>query len=269
MSANYEEHFTAFVDFLGFREAAQQSDETQRAGLLQLLRSLSLLQGEFSATKNVDEHGTTHYIKPAISTFSDHIVISFPLSTLSLEAGLTEDDDPSFFVVYQFQQLLGNLAAAALKIGFLIRGGVTIGNLYHSQGVVFGPAMVEAYELESRTAVYPRIVASHTIMSRPKWINNSLVFLKDDDGLYCVDYYRPLLFRTPELGAAYNAELKNWFRDSTSIIQKNMNYLRSAGKLNELAKWTALARYYRASLSSVPTGTRDAFGLSLNDIPWR
>ena len=268
MSASYEEQFIAFVDFLGFREAAHESDETRREELLRLLQSLSLLKGEFSATKTVHENGTTHYITPAISTFSDHIVISYPLRTLSEQAGLAEEDDPAFFIVFQFQHLLGRLAAAALKIGFLIRGGVTIGNLYHSHGVVFGPAMVEAYELESRTAVYPRIVVSHTIMKRPKWITNSLVFLKDDDGLYCVNYYRDLLFGASEPGPTYNEALKNWFRDSISIIQKNLSSLESAGKLNQLAKWAALARYYRAALLSIPVGTRDAFGLSIGDVPW-
>lgn len=268
MPASFEEHFTAFVDFLGFREAAQELDETRRAELLQLLRSLSLLQGEFSATKNVTDTGTAHYIKPAITTFSDHIVISYPLRTLSEHAGLAEGDDPSFFIVFQFQQLLGRLAAAALKIGFLIRGGVTIGNLYHAQGIVFGPAMVEAYELESRTAVYPRIVVSHTIMRRPKWIANSLVFLKDDDGLYCVNYYRDLLFGASEPGPTFNDSLKIWFRDSISIIQKNLSSLESAGKLNQLAKWAALARYYRGALLSIPVGTRDAFKLSISDVPW-
>jgi hypothetical protein len=125
-----------------------------------------------------------------------------------------------FLSYSQFQQLLGRLAAAALKIGFLIRGGVTIGNLYHAQGIVFGPAMVEAYELESRTAVYPRIVVSHTIMRRPKWIANSLVFLKDDDGLYCVNYYRDLLFGASEPGPTYNDALKNWFRDSIQSFRR-------------------------------------------------
>jgi hypothetical protein len=33
----------------------------------------------------------------------------------------------------------------------LIRGGATIGKLYDSQGVVFDEAMIEAYEIESRT----------------------------------------------------------------------------------------------------------------------
>lgn len=39
-----------------------------------------------------------------------------------------------------------------------IRGGITIGDLYCGQGEVFGPALVEAYLIESKVAKYPRII---------------------------------------------------------------------------------------------------------------
>ena len=44
--------------------------------------------------------------------------------------------------------------------GILLRGGITVGQLCHKDNIVYGPAMVEAYELESKSAIYPRVIVS-------------------------------------------------------------------------------------------------------------
>ncbi len=48
--------------------------------------------------------------------------------------------------------------------GIMIRGGVTIGDLYHRNNIVYGPAMIEAYRLESKCAIYPRIIMSEDML---------------------------------------------------------------------------------------------------------
>ncbi|MGA2192943.1 MAG: hypothetical protein ABSG42_06135, partial [Nitrospirota bacterium] len=50
---------------------------------------------------------------------------------------------------------------------FSVRGGVTIGDLYHDHRVIFGPAMVEAVELE-RKAYYPRLLCSEELSQHLK-----------------------------------------------------------------------------------------------------
>jgi len=39
----------------------------------------------------------------------------------------------AIFIMSQFTNLLTRIAAAALRIGFLVRGGATIGKLYHAR----------------------------------------------------------------------------------------------------------------------------------------
>lgn len=48
----------------------------------------------------------------------------------------------------------------------LLRGGLTVGKLVHSAsgGPLFGPALVEAHKLESRAAIYPRIIVDQKII---------------------------------------------------------------------------------------------------------
>lgn len=47
------------------------------------------------------------------------------------------------------------------SIGMLMRGGIALGDVVHERGgALFGPAMIEAYELESKHAIYSRVVVS-------------------------------------------------------------------------------------------------------------
>ncbi|MGC8495265.1 MAG: hypothetical protein ACP5SH_26415 [Syntrophobacteraceae bacterium] len=50
-----------------------------------------------------------------------------------------------------------------LQNGFIVRGGVTIGQLYHSFKIIFGPALVEAVDIE-KDARFPRFLCSHGLL---------------------------------------------------------------------------------------------------------
>src|SRR5579871_3550058 len=134
MEPKYEEQFTVFIDFLGFSEASTRSDEATRLKVLDLLLSLSALRGEFDLQSIAQGTTKKSTIKPAISTFSDHIVASFPLEPINAELGLSEQLTAQI-IMSQFTTLLTKIAAAALRMGFLVRGGATIGKLYHGRGV--------------------------------------------------------------------------------------------------------------------------------------
>ncbi|WP_445488820.1 hypothetical protein [Rhodopseudomonas sp. RCAM05734] len=161
MEAIFEDQVTVFVDFLGFSSASVQLDESIQLKLLLLLRAISTMRGEFS--NDSDPPGANMSairLRPTISTFSDHIVASYPMSRIDLG----QDEQTTLgLVLFDINLRIARIAAAALSIGFLIRGGVSKGPLYHSNGVVFGSAMVEAYELESRVAIYPRVVLSPSL----------------------------------------------------------------------------------------------------------
>ena len=104
----------------------------------------------------------TANFRPEVSTFSDNIVISYPLASMTKE--LSPHSVPIFVLS---QTLLSILASQALRLGFLLRGGAAIGRLYHDSGVIFGDALVEAYRLESQIAIYRRVILSPGITSHP------------------------------------------------------------------------------------------------------
>ena len=86
----YTEHFTIFADLLGFQNAIGTADDGARLlSILSLLKNLSALQSDFclTATPSPNNNGKQVLIKPAINTFSDHIVISYSLDHVYTEFG--------------------------------------------------------------------------------------------------------------------------------------------------------------------------------------
>ena len=263
----YEEQFTAFIDFLGFSEVSTSTDDSTRLKILNLLLSLSALRGEFDVQSTPQETGKMHQIKPAISTFSDHIVISYPLGPISVDTG-HDEHGTAVLVMVMFNKLLTSIAAAALRIGFLVRGGATIGKLYHAHGVVFGEALVDAYQIESRTSIYPRVVLSRQITGRRPWIENQVCIMKGVDGLYEIDYFKMLVLSASMPGDSYIANLKAWLEDVIGIITRNLAGLEEQGRLNEFAKWAWFAHEFRSGMERLGPGLLQAFGVSLDAIPW-
>jgi hypothetical protein len=261
----YEEHFIGFIDLLGFSEASTVTDEATRMKVLRLLRSISSLRGEFDVTSTPHQSGKTTTIKPAISTFSDDIVVSWPVRPACDEMG--PDESVAAIVIFSdFTSLLERIAAAALRIGFLIRGGASIGKLYHAGGVVFGEALIDAYEIESRTSIYPRVVLSAQIMSRPKWSAIMNDMAKCEDGLYHFDYFKRLLYGTTVPGKEWAQSVKTWLEDVFPIVAKNVTELRACGRLNEYAKWSWFAREFRVSLESQNPELLSSLGISLGKL---
>lgn len=76
--------------------------------------------------------------------FSDTLVLAAPV--------LRKDDEEAAIggLVVQAAWLQLNLIAE----GFFARGGLSFGRFHIRDGLVFGPALVEAYDLESKTAIH-------------------------------------------------------------------------------------------------------------------
>ena len=86
-----------------------------------------------------------------VTQFSDSFVISAPA-----------DNPASCNLLFRALRLIN--VQFFFGLGMLMRGGLSIGNLVHRRGgALFGPAMNEAYAIESKAAVYPRVVVSELV----------------------------------------------------------------------------------------------------------
>ena len=118
----------------------------------------------------------------------------------------------------------------------LVRGGVTIGKLHHSGGVVFGEAMVDAYRLESRVAIYPRVVVSSRIYTL---LPNRERIAQDTDGIWYLKYLSELPREIP------TGDQKAWLDWCTEIIREHAAYFEQREMWNEFAKWSWFQRKFR------------------------
>jgi hypothetical protein len=234
-----------------------------RRKVLSLLLSLSALRGESNVEHTVLDSGSRGSIKPAISTFSDHIVISYPLQTISSVTGF-EEQFTALTIMSDFSRRLAAIAAAALSIGFLVRGGATVGKLFHAQGVVFGEAPVEAFQIESQVSVYPRVVLSpHIVYGRPFSTEKQATIAKDSDGMYHVDYCSQMLITRLQVG-----DHKKWLDLAISIVAANLMAFERNGRLKELSKWWWFAHHFRTGLEATNPELLKALDISLDVIPW-
>ncbi len=99
---------------------------------------------------NQEESSEEEMNKPTVTMFSDSIVISQPFD--------------SFFDISEFVEFISKIQYTLLTEGILIRGGISTGTLYHSDKYLFGTAIVSAYKLESKKAIYPRIIIDEKLL---------------------------------------------------------------------------------------------------------
>jgi hypothetical protein len=153
-----------FIDILGFSRAvlsARKESVEHHDRVIAIVRKLAAFEAEVT-----DETGRGSYNK--ISTFSDCVLLSEDVEWVIRAAWF--------------------LYATVLLEGFLMRGGIVEGELYHEGGVVVGPALIEAYQMESTLAVYPRLVVDERIVIELARIGAEGTYLRrDQDGMCFVD----------------------------------------------------------------------------------
>jgi hypothetical protein len=139
----------AFLDLLGFKDAIRNDN------IESVTEVLNFFDKKLSEPLDFNSHHMVKILKPRISVFSDSIVISYLHP---------EDNKQQLSQLRLLQYLINNIIMVCLKKGFLVRGGISKGKLHHDGRIIFGEALLEAYELESKLANYPRILFSKSII---------------------------------------------------------------------------------------------------------
>ncbi|MDR6957254.1 hypothetical protein J2W43_001230 [Pseudomonas brassicacearum] len=165
---NYEVRLVCFFDILGWKSHIDKAgtDPTQLTRLAFLPRILS---SGFVKSLSTGSNNK-------VTSFSDCAVLSIPY----------DENEVAKFV----QGLCSIFVGGAIN-GFFVRAGVTVGNLYHDDQLVFGPALNKAYFLES-TGKYPRIILDRDI---EEFQHLSGVNVRDEEGTLFIDPFSISTFR--------------------------------------------------------------------------
>ena len=144
------EHVVAFVDLLG----CSNSIRNNSIEMLNQIRDLYIAAYDMCHQRPMAENCS----KLKIRIFSDNILFAYETGR---QSGSTED---AFGPICILTQYLGIFQTLALQRKLLLRGGLTIGDLYMDDVLVWGKGLLRAYELESKVAIYPRIIVDSCVI---------------------------------------------------------------------------------------------------------
>ena len=162
----YDTRIVAFIDILGFKQLVMES-ETDNSKFKILDQTLTHLKKMENNDKwglkliEIEEDAQRHGIEDfdirksvRVTCFSDSIVVSVQINKNNIN-----------HIVSALIANLSYIGSELMSNGILIRGGISVGNLNHTKdGKIIGKAMIEAYELESKCANYPRIILSDKLL---------------------------------------------------------------------------------------------------------
>jgi hypothetical protein len=231
-----------FLDLLGVGEMATDPDRAAE-DLVRVERALRAAHDDILA---IGARWSTLLV-------SDTLVLAVPLR----EGGEAQD--------------LGGLVdlAARIQWSFLAedlfgRGGITVGLLHLRDGFVFGPALVDAYALESRHAVHPRIVLSPEAAEilapdhDPDGGSAPRRLLVDGDGSVFVDYLQVVLEQPGDVAEP----LAEHRRRITTALAAHTGHRR----VWEKYRW--LADYHNATLAAEGLDTPE-LAVGTTELAWR
>ncbi len=221
----YEDRCVAFIDILGFKNliAKSQSNFDQMAPVYD---ALAILREH--TTKPGEQNGSSFIA----TTFSDNVVISVDANSKDIS---------------ELFECITTISEKLMEVGILLRGAIVIGKIIHDDKAVFGPALVEAYNLEATKAVQPRVILSPKVIDTladqsiiTEWIVRDL-----NDGL-CFLHTLKTFAREARLPVTEKLEK---IKKTKAAISKNLQNILLDAAAYKKFKW--LAGYWNASMQNI------------------
>ncbi|HUW51454.1 MAG TPA: hypothetical protein VMV75_10625 [Sulfuricella sp.] len=131
--------YYAFIDLLGYKDLINQDIASGEHKLKEKLTNT------FNLLNDVNEADIS------LKSISDSIFVSLNNDALGFE---------------YFVNVLRKLQISFLNNGLLLRGGVTFDAHFENGKVTYSPALVNAYQLESQRAFFPRILIHEAVIEK-------------------------------------------------------------------------------------------------------
>lgn len=192
----YENRIVLFLDILGFKniidKTVEKNVENEKAieKLYNDLEEIKTFLIERLKTNKSLIYKENNSVK--VTQFSDSIIISFE----------SDNNATLLILIKTIKELIMNL----VNKGILCRGAISYGKLIHNEKIIFGPALNDAYETETKAAIYPRIILDKSIIelgsiskkSKEKFFTKEDIIMndlsKDTDEKYFINYFSKNIF---------------------------------------------------------------------------
>jgi hypothetical protein len=232
----------AFLDILGFREFIKKVEISGSKEAQEFAKLQDVIDAQLRFTSNDDQQ--IHLFPKEVELKIIHISDSFILS-----APIHNKKRPGYSGITAVLIKTIQLSHQLLKMGFLLRGGIAVGNVYRTGRNIFGTGYQNAYETET-TAKFPRILFH---ASAVEFLNNEThpgypvsrhsIFVEEGDQLLLdtLNTHWSYLGQDVEDGS----RLPEIFGSYRSMIENNLKEL-PPGDPRE--KWAWMARFFNAKL---------------------
>lgn len=175
-----------FVDLLGFSQQVMSTvDDTESQRLLDKIVTAIADSRHFVRQELAEDQGA-RLNDWSVKFFSDNLVLGYAVeeeSSLSIASAAQ-------FVILSTQRYQLNMA---LK-GLFLRGGLCYGPVCITDEIIFGRALIECYQLESKVSIVPRVIVTPKLQEALAASHTGLrgdvatLLCRDVDGWWFVNY---------------------------------------------------------------------------------
>lgn len=202
-----------FLDLLGSTEAIENDEILFFTSVYEIFNAAKEMCVEYGHLLKYDN------IK--MKAFSDNIIFVYELP----------EDNNYEKVCYAVQTMVSFVSIfqfLALNKRILLRGGLTVGNVFFSDMFVWGKGLVEAYKMENNLAIYPRVLVNQKVLNllidHDGKIKYGITVYCDNDAQCYIDFLsqvnqqdRPFLIS--HINGIINS-LKEKYKNNIRVLQK-------------------------------------------------
>lgn len=207
------EYYVAYFDILGSKKMIENSEAETFLNIINLIYKNTLFIIN-------DFYKQIHNIEIKVKIFSDNILFAIKKDKEDTEK---KEVDKKILItgLSSFFQVL------ALRHTLPVRGSITVGNLYIDENFVYGKALNNAYRLESKIAIYPRIIIDPNV--KDEFLQNNYIrenLCCDEAGIYYLNSFKEYynirqIYASDEIKEIYEVlKARLFICNSTEICQK-------------------------------------------------
>lgn len=163
-----KDYYICYFDILGYRAFIENNPEGHKKFLCEILLAIGDIESEIRRKESK--------VKINIKTYSDNFLLFFEKVNFS-----------EYYALKIFSQLMQKVQVKLLmNFKILLRGGITKGEFFVDNQIVFGEGLIKAVTLEEKVAKFPRVVIDRDAFANAveDLIEEGLLNIDNDQQVY-------------------------------------------------------------------------------------